>query len=420
MSGLSIKDALLDGERVDVVVEGGVVQRIAPHGVQGLRGKVLEAHGGLLTAPYADPHLHLDAVLLGERTPNYSGTLQEGIANWAAIRPTLTEVDLIERASVAVKWCVAQGTGRIRTHVDCSSRLAVEVMCQFREEVSHLVDLQVVAFPQEGVFNAPHQKADLEWAAANGVDAVGAIPHHESTEKAGCASIDLAFDLAEEHGLQVDLHCDETDDPSSQYILWVCEQVRARRFSRHVLAGHCTAMHSYSQDVAEKAIAAIADTGVQVVANPLDNIVLQGRGDGYPRRRGITRIPELLEAGAWVGIGHDSIMDPWYPLGRGHLVDAASMLIHVSQMTRPKQIERVHRILVEDNHAPFGGAPRLEEGAPANFLVHSARSAAQIFRLRAKPLWVIREGQVVAQTPVSASEVLGEPVRPGLSAPELS
>ncbi|MEC7239892.1 MAG: amidohydrolase family protein [Myxococcota bacterium] len=411
---MSIRNALLDGERVDVRILDGRIHRIAPLGTLELRGPVLEADGGFLTPPYADPHLHLDAVLLAQRRPNESGTLEEGIANWARHRPSLTEAGLLHRATVAVKWCVAQGTGRIRTHVDCGSRLAVEVMCQFREEVSHLIDLQVVAFPQEGVFNAPGQQADLEWAAANGVDAVGAIPHHESTTQAGKDSISLAFDLAERHGLHVDLHCDETDDPESQHILWVCEQKRARNFSNHVLAGHCTAMHSYAENVAEKTINAVAETGVQVVANPLDNIVLQGRGDGYPRRRGITRIPELLKAGAKVGIGHDSIMDPWYPLGRGHLIDAASMLIHVAQMTRPNEIRRVHRILVDDNHEPFGGAPTLQEGAVADLLVHAVAGPEEVFRLRAKPRWVLRRGQVVAETPPAVSQVLGESLRPGL------
>ena len=283
---MSIRDAFLNGERVDVRVDGGEIQRIVPSGSLPLAGQVLEADGGLLTSPYADPHLHLDAVLLAQLTPNQSGTLREGIANWASHRPSQTEASLLERASRAVKWCVAQGTGKIRTHVDCASRLAVEVMCQFRGEVAHLVDLQVVAFPQEGVFNTPSQRSDLEWAAANGVDAVGAIPHHESSPELGRDSISLAFDLAEKHGLQVDLHCDETDDPDSQHILWVCEQKKTRRFSAHVLAGHCTAMHSYEESVARKAIELIAATGVQVVANAERRARVLARLGDLPARSG--------------------------------------------------------------------------------------------------------------------------------------
>ena len=414
MTPLSILGAKLNGERVDVLVDNGRIKEIRPAGIGLSVGRIIDAKGGLLTAPYADPHVHLDAVLLAQVCPNESGTLKEGIANWASMREQMTEADLLERATSAVKWCVAHGTGRIRTHVDCRSPMAVEALCAFREEIEHLVELQVVAFPQEGIFNASRQKSDLVWAVEHGVDAVGAIPHHEATPERGRESISLAFDLAEKHGIQIDLHCDETDDPESQHILWVCHEKIQRGFQNHVLAGHCTAMHSYSDTVAEKAIQAVVESRVQVVANPLDNIVLQGRGDGYPRRRGITRIPELLSAGALVGVGHDSIMDPWYPLGRGNLVDAVSMLVHVAQMTRPKEIERSHQLMVDDNHAGFGGPPVLEEGGEASFLIHSVSDASTIVRTRAVPRWVLRRGAVVAETVPSESVVLDERLRLGL------
>ena len=411
---LRVVNANLHDRLVDIVIADGCIARIVPAGESKRTAETLDAEGNFISPPYADPHLHLDAVLLAHTCPNQSGTLLEGIDNWSRARDQLTEQDLLRRVSLAVKWCVANGAGRIRTHVDSSSRLAVEVLCGLRAEIAPLVDLQVVAFPQEGVFKKSKQLEDLIWAVEAGVDCVGAIPHHESCREDGERSIELAFDLAEDHDLQVDLHCDENDDPESQYIIKVCQEKINRSFSGHVLAGHCTSLHSYADSVAEKTIGLIVESGVQVVANPLDNIVLQGRLDAYPKRRGITRIPELLEAGATVGVGHDSIVDPWYPLGSGNLLEAASMLVHVCHMTRPDQINRVFELLVEENHLGFGGAPRIEEGQEASFLVHSVTDPQSAIRLRSPPRWVLRKGRVVAENLPPRSSVLGESLRVGV------
>jgi cytosine deaminase len=414
LSTFTVLNAQLHSQRVDLLVEDERIQAIEPSGNLIPRGQKLDAEGGFLSPTYADPHIHLDAVLLAHKTPNRTGTLQEGITNWSRVRGSLSAEDLLQRASTAIKWCVANGVTRIRTHVDTGSKLAVETLVALREEISHLVSLQVVAFPQEGVFRKPKQAEDLAWAAAAGVDCVGAIPHYEASEEEGRASIILAFDLAQKHGLQVDLHCDESDDPASQHIFTLCREKMRRGFQAHVIAGHCTAMHSYEEDVAQKAIALVAESRVQVLANPLDNVVLQGRGDHYPKRRGITRIPELLCAGAQVGVGHDSIMDPWYPLGSGRLLEAASMLVHVAQMTRPEQIEQVFGLLVGANHAGFGGAPRVEVGEEAEFLVHAVPNGRDAIRLQSPPRYVIRRGELIAETPHLLSRVLGEAFRPGL------
>jgi cytosine deaminase len=414
LKALVVRNARWAGRLVDVFVEGDRIQAIEPAGLLPPRGTILNASGGFLSPTFADPHIHLDAVLLAHQSPNTSGTLKEGIANWVRVRDGLREDDLLARATTAVQWCVANGVTRLRSHVDTGSRLAVETLVAFKREVSPLVDLQIVAFPQEGVFRAPHQAAELAWAAGAGVDCVGAIPHCEAGTKEGDESIGLAFDLAEKNGLQVDLHCDESDDPASQFILTVCREKRRRSFGAHVIAGHCTAMHSYTEKDAEKAIEAVVESRVQVLANPLDNVVLQGRGDTYPKRRGITRIPELIQAGGLVGIGHDSIMDPWYPLGSGRLLEAASMLVHVSQMTRPDQIQQVFDLLVGDNHLGFGGPPKIEVGAVAEFLVHSVPTPTDAIRLQRAPRFVIRKGQLVAETPVPESRVLDQPLNLGL------
>jgi cytosine deaminase len=411
---LLIRNTRLHGAGVDVRLLDGQIAEIGPAGSLVSDGTVLDARGGLLSRPFADPHIHLDAVLLGARTPNVSGTLQEGIRNWGQARESLTADDVRARATEAIRWCVAQGTTRIRTHADTASKVGVETLLALRKEVAHLCDLQVVAFPQDGIYTGPGREEALSWAAAAGVDAIGAIPHHEASREDGDRSVRLALDLAEQHGCQVDLHCDETDDPESRHLETLCREVLARGFEPPVIAGHCTAMHSYPDDYANQVIDLVVESGVQVVANPLDNVVLQGRHDGYPRRRGITRVPELLAAGARVGCGHDSIQDPWYPLGRGCLLEAASMLVHVAQMTRPEEIEAVFDLLAGANHFVFGGMPEIAVGTPADLQVHAVPDKEAAIRLARPPRWVIRGGVVLAATQPAASTVLGEPVRLGL------
>ncbi len=314
--------------------------------------------GGLLTPPLAEPHVHLDATLLGERRPNQSGTLREGIANWAALRPELTGDDVIARARSTIARYRAYGCTRIRTHVDTGCPVAVEALISLRATLrDEGTTLQIVAFPQEGIFRAPGRREAWEWAVAAGCDAVGAIPHFERTTEEGWASVRLAFDLAEKHGLLLDFHCDETDDPGTRNLEVVCAEAIDRGVGGRVVAGHCTALHSYSNPYAAKVVELVATSGVQVVANPLDNVVLQGRYDSYPRRRGMTRVDALWAAGATVGIGHDSVQDPWYPLGTANLVDAAYMLVHVGQLMSRAEMTRAVRTLWTENHLPFGGAP---------------------------------------------------------------
>ena len=418
MTELYVRKGQLCGELVDLRIRDGRFAEIRPSTpsppLLDPAERVLEAQGGLLSPPFADPHLHLDAVLLGATTPNRSGTLAEGIRNWGEARATLDPEALRRRAHRAVKWCVAQGTTRIRSHVDTGSRVGVEGLLALKEALVDICEIQIVAFPQDGIYTGEGREQALRDAVAMGVDAVGAIPHFEKSREEGAASVRLALDLAEEHGLQVDLHCDESDDPMSRHIFTLCREVLDRQFPAHVIAGHCTSMHSFPEEVATEAIDLVVKSGVQVVANPLDNIVLQGRGDTYPRRRGITRIPELMEAGATVGVGHDSIMDPWYPLGRGCLLEAASMLVHVAQMTRPAQVASVFGLLTGANHLPFGAIPRIGVGRPADLLIHAVPDEEAAIRLARPPRWVIRQGAVVAETEPAISRVLGEEVRIGL------
>lgn len=369
-----VLDSQVDVRWDEGVVAVGVEGSLAPQA-----GDV-EVHGGLVTPPFAEPHVHLDAALLGARAPNVSGTLREGIANWARLRGALTHEDVTTRARDTIEMYRSWGVLRWRTHVDTGSAVAVRALLALRDETP---GLQVVAFPQEGIFRAPGRREAWEAAVRAGCDAVGAIPHFERTTEEGWASVRLAFTLARELGLRVDLHCDETDDPGSRNLEVVCAEATHGDVS-HVLAGHCTAMHSYPDPYAAKVCELVATSGVQVVANPLDNVVLQGRYDGYPKRRGLTRVDELWAAGAVVGIGHDSVLDPWYRLGTGNLLDAAYMLVHVGHLTGEAEMKRVVRTLHTENHLPFGSVPRVEVGAAA--LLHwPVPDEVELLRLRPRP-----------------------------------
>ncbi len=369
---------LLD-ETVDLLWDDGVVA-LAPAGTLPSRVGDAVVEGGLLTPPFAEPHVHLDAALLGARAPNVSGTLREGIANWSRLREELTTEDVVHRAEATLAMYRSWGVLRWRTHVDTGSNVAVDALLSMRASAP---GLQVVAFPQEGILRAPGLRDGWERAVRGGCDAVGAIPHFERTTEEGWESVRMAFRLARELGLQVDLHCDETDDPGSRNLEVVCAETRAGGVP-HVVAGHCTAMHSYPDPYAAKICELVAMSGVQVICNPLDNVVLQGRYDGYPKRRGLTRVDELWAAGATVGVGHDSVMDPWYRLGTANLLDAAYMLVHVGHLTSEAQMKRVVRCLHSENHLPWGRPPRVAVGV-TELLHWPVADEVELLRLRPRP-----------------------------------
>ena len=390
---MELRNVWLDRQRVDLSVVGGRIASVEP--------TAGGPSGGTVCPPLAEPHVHLDAALLGRRAPNRSGTLVEGIRNWAALRDGLTGDDVRERALETVGWYVGWGCTRIRTHVDTGNLAAVEALIALKSELRGAdvpVELQVVAFPQEGILRAPGRRADWEAAVRAGCDAVGAIPHFERTADEGNASLRLALDLAAELDLAVDVHCDETDDPASRHLEVLCAEAMDRGMGSRVVAGHCTAMHSYPDPHAAKVIELVHASGVQIVCNPLDNIVLQGRYGGYPKIRGLTRVDELQARGCPVGVGHDSVVDPWYRLGTANLVDAAYMLVHAGHLTGEAQMIAVFDALSRANHLPFGGAPAMEVGAEATFLVYPADDPIEVLRLRPRPL-LVRRGE-----PVEAGE----------------
>ena len=398
--GAGLLDVLTDSDRITAIRPAGEIAAEGRH--------ELDAAGRLLSPPLVDPHVHMDAVLtVGEPRHNESGTLIEGILTWAERKPFLTHQDVKDRAREAIRWEVAQGTGLIRSHVDvCDPNLvALKALIELRDEVRDIVDLRLIAFPQDGILSFPNGKELMREAMRLGCDVIGGIPHYEWTRDDGVEEVHFLFDLAKETGAAIDLHCDETDDEQSRFLEVVAARTMRDGMQGRVVAGHTTAFGSYNDAYAFKLLQILKRAGVTIVANPLDNIVLQGRFDTYPKRRGMTRVKELDAAGVNVACGHDSIMDPWYPLGRGSMLDALSMLVHVGQMTGRTELYRAYE-MVTTNPAKAAEVPwGVEEGLPANFVVFDCADEAEAIRLRPAARWVVRLGKVVAETEPARSVV---------------
>lgn len=393
---------LSDGKTpVDIAVKDGRIVEIAPR-IEAEAARVLVAGGRLVAPPFADPHFHMDATLsLGLPRLNRSGTLLEGIALWGELKPLLTVEAVMERALRYCDLAVSQGLLSIRTHVDvCDDRLtAVEALLEVKRQVAGYIDLQLVAFPQDGLFRDPTAEANLIRALDMGVDVVGGIPHFERTMQAGAESVRRLCEIAAERGLPVDLHCDESDDPMSRHIETLAAETVRLGLQGRVVGSHCTSMHSMDNYYASKLIPLIAEAGLHIVPNPLINITLQGRSDTYPRRRGMTRVPELRAAGVNVAFGQDCTMDPWYPLGSADMLEVAHMGVHAVPMTSREAMRWSFTSVTVNGHLAMGlPDPTLRVGGPATMVVLQARDPIEAVRMRATRLAVIRAGRVIAET----------------------
>ena len=417
MLDLLIHNATLpDGrQQMSVAVQDGAIVAVAA-GLLAPAHHSIDAQGQLLSPPFVDAHFHMDATLsYGLPRVNQSGTLLEGIALWGELKPLLTQEALVERALAYCDWAVAKGLLAIRTHVDvCDDRLlAVDALLAVKRQVAPYIDLQLVAFPQDGVLRAPGALANLQRALDKGVDVVGGIPHFERTYEQGTQSVKLLCELAAERGLRVDMHCDESDDPHSRHIETLAFETQRLGLHGRVTGSHLTSMHSMDNYYVSKLIALMAEAQVHAVANPLINITLQGRHDSYPKRRGMTRVPELLAAGINVAFGHDCVMDPWYSLGSGDMLEVAHMGLHVAQMTSQAAMRQCFDA-VTVNAAQVMGLEHygLAVGCHADFVLLQARDPVEALRLRATRLQVFKRGKLLAQTPATAAQ-LHLPGRPG-------
>lgn len=363
----------------------------------------IDAAGNLVTPPFHDPHIHLDAVLsVGDPRYNNSGTLLEGIQIWGERKKYLTKEMIKKNAIEAIKWEVAQGVQTIRTHADTTepNLITVEALVEVREEVKDLADIQIVAFPQDGIYTSVQGESQMRRAIAMGADVIGGIPHNEFTREDGVRDVEFAFDSAEETGCLIDIHVDETGDEQSRFIEVMASEAIKRNMGDRVCASHATAMHNYNNDYAFKLIGIIARSNMHIITNPFDNSVLQNRTDGYPRRRGHTRVDELLQRGVNVCIGHDSIMDPWYPMGKGSLLQGANLLMHTAHLSGFTQIPKLFD-MITDNSAKalhLSEGTEIREGTVANFIILDAPGEMDAIRLESECLYVFRKGIPIVET----------------------
>lgn len=408
MFDLVLMDCTLPDGRINqsIAIKNGHIVRIQER-IEMAATRYIDCGGQLITTPFIDAHLHMDSVLTqGIRKINKSGTLLEGIDIWNDLAPTITQDEIVGRALKYCNWAIANGLLAIRTHVDISDDklLALEALIHVRALVKPYLTLQLVAFPQNGYLRSKNSYNNMVMAIKLGVDVIGGIPHFERTYVDGSESIRQLCELAAEKGVLLDLHCDETDDPMSRHIETYAYHVHRLGLEGRAAASHLTSMHSMDNNYASKLISLIHESGVSVIANPFINITLQGRYDTYPKRRGLTRIKELVSAGIPVAMGQDCVMDPWYSLGNADMLDVAHMGIHAAQMTSPDEMYSCYQSITEIP-AKILQLPRygLEEGSNADLVLLQARDPIEAIRVRATRLIVIKSGEIISESPKSQS-----------------
>ena len=418
MFDLIVRNANLpDGRRsIDIGIQGGKIVAVERN-LQAQAQEEIDATGRLVSPPFVDPHFHMDATLsLGLPRMNVSGTLLEGITLWGELRPIVTKEELVDRALRYCDLAVTQGLLFIRSHVDTSDPrlVTVEAMIEVREKVAPYIDLQLVAFPQDGYYRSPGAIDALNRALDMGVDIVGGIPHFERTMGEGTASVEALCRIAADRGLPIDMHCDETDDPLSRHIETLAAETIRFGLQGRVAGSHLTSMHSMDNYYVSKLIPLMAEAEINVIPNPLINIMLQGRHDTYPKRRGMTRVRELMDAGLNVSFGHDCVMDPWYSMGSGDMLEVGHMAIHVAQMAGIDDKKRIFDALTVNSAKTMGLAGYgLEKGCNADLVILQASDTLEALRLKPNRLAVIRRGKVIARSAPRIGELFlgGRPAR---------
>ena len=413
MYRLILRGARLGDEVVDIGVEEGRISRVAPR-IEGRAEREIEAEGRLVSPPFIESHVHLDTTLTaGEPRWNESGTLFEGIRIWSERKRDLTHDDVVERATQLLRWQAAQGVLHVRTHADVTDPqfTGLKALLEVKEKVRGWTDVQVVAFPQEGMLSYPRGVELMEEALRLGADAVGGIPHYEHTRELGVESVKESFRLAEKHDKPIDIHCDETDDPHSRFLEVMAAEAIRTGMGPRVTASHTTAFGSYDNAYAFKLMGFLVRSGINFVANPLINITLQGRYDDYPKRRGITRVKELWQNGLNVSFGYDDIMDPWYPLGTGGMLQPAHMAVHACHMTSRKEVTACFDMVTENAARTLGlEGYGIAESNPADLVLVDAPGKWDAIRRLATTTLVVKGGDVIAETRPPETRLMGEVV----------
>jgi len=392
-----------------IEIQQGKIARVAPQPQNIAGGAALDAEGGLAYPPFIEPHIHLDTTqTAGEPAWNQSGTLFEGIERWAERKALLTHEDVKQRARQTLKWQIANGIQHVRTHIDVSdpTLTALKAMLEVKQEMAPWVEIQLVAFPQEGILSYPDGEALLEQALQLGADVVGAIPHFEFTREYGIESLHKTFALAQKYQRMVDVHCDEIDDEQSRFVETVAALAHREKMGARVTASHTTAMHSYNGAYTSRLFRLLKLSGINFVANPLVNIHLQGRFDSYPKRRGITRVKEMLEADINVCFGHDDVYDPWYPLGTASMLQVLHMGLHVCQLMGYDQLDSgIELITTNSARALQLQDYGIQSGNSANLVILPADSGFDALRRQVPVRYSIRHGKVIAETVPAATTI---------------
>jgi len=410
---LIVKNATLpDGRRgMDILCKDGFISDIGLN-IDAEANQVIDAEGYLVSPPFIDPHFHMDATLsLGTPRLNISGTLLEGIELWGELKPVQSIDDIIQRALKYCDLAISMGIGAIRSHVDiCDNELkGVEALLEVRKAVAPYLDLQLVAFPQDGLFRSSSAVGNLNRALDMGVEIVGGIPHFERTMDDGIESVRYLCELAAKRGLMVDMHCDESDDPMSRHIEVLAYHTKRLGLHGMVTGSHLTSMHSMDNYYVSKLIPLIAESGVHVIPNPLINIMLQGRHDTFPKRRGLTRVSDLRNAGVMIGFGSDCMMDPWYSLGKADMLEVAAMGLHVGQLSSRADMEWCFDAVTVNSAKIMGfESYELQKNGRANMVLLQARNKIEALRLKANRLLVIRDGKLIAQNDPVTSKLFME------------
>ena len=393
-----------------ILIEEGKISRIfSQDEVFNYSGEILDGEEGIVYPPFVEPHIHLDATqTAGLPNWNQSGTLFEGIERWAERKSLLSHEDVKSRAWKTIKWQIANGVQYVRTHVDVSdpTLTALKAMLEVKKEIAPWVDLQIVAFPQEGILSYPNGEKLLDQAMEMGADVVGGIPHFEFTREYGVESMHIAFDIARKYNKQIDIHCDEIDDEQSRFVETVAALALKYDMGEKVTASHTTAMHSYNNAYASRLFRLLKMSKIHFVANPLVNIHLQGRFDTYPKRRGVTRVKEMLKNNINVCFGHDDVFDPWYPLGTANMLQVLHMGLHVCQLMGYGQINDGLKLVTENSAKALGLTDYgIQEGNSANFIVLPAENGFDAVRRQVPTRYSIRHGKVISETQLAKTTI---------------
>lgn len=393
-----------------ILIEEGNISRIfSQDEVFNYSGEILDGEEGIVYPPFVEPHIHLDATqTAGQPNWNQSGTLFEGIERWAERKSLLSYEDVKSRAWKTLKWQIANGVQYVRTHVDVSdpTLTALKAMLEVKKEIAPWVDLQIVAFPQEGILSYPNGEKLLDQAMEMGADVVGGIPHFEFTREYGVESMHIAFDIARKYNKQIDIHCDEIDDEQSRFVETVAALALKYDMGEKVTASHTTAMHSYNNAYASRLFRLLKMSKIHFVANPLVNIHLQGRFDTYPKRRGVTRVKEMLKNNINVCFGHDDVFDPWYPLGTANMLQVLHMGLHVCQLMGYGQINDGLKLVTENSAKALGLTDYgIQEGNSANFIVLPAENGFDAVRRQVPTRYSIRHGKVISETQLAKTTI---------------